>query len=103
MEGLGVGGGGGGVNSRLLRLIMRGIPLKTSHKADFNATNHTVRHSAGFAFSVEPFQQQNIWLGLIDLSPSAAAHLQEFLQSSCKKQMSFPEKTGYSLLPFSLH
>lgn len=41
------GGGGWGrwrwsLNGRLLRLNMRAILLKTSHKADFNATNHRV-------------------------------------------------------------
>lgn len=52
----------------------------------------TQSYSTGFAFSVEAFQLQNIWLGHIDLSPSAAALLQDILKSNYKKQMSFAEK-----------
>lgn len=58
----------------------------------------TQSHSTGFAFCVEPFQQQNIWFGHIDLSPSAAAQVQDILKSSHKKQMSFKEKREQGIL-----
>lgn len=66
----------------------------------------TQSHSSRFAFIVEPFQRENIWLSLIDLSPSAAAHLQDILKSNYKNQNKHllqNKRTEYSLLTVLWH